>query len=110
MRQSVDSATCQYDHWRRGHEDDCERISRGGGAEQYNADAKYDEAVAVAVDACAADTMDTGATLDELREAVTTLQDAERIARRVMGGTHPITESVEVGLLLAQAKLRSRED
>ena len=54
--------------------------------------------------------LDTGATLDELREAVTTLQDAERIARRVMGGTHPITESIEVGLLLAQAKLRSRED
>ena len=51
-----------------------------------------------------------GATLDDLRESVTTLQDAERIARRVMGGTHPITESIEVGLLLAQAKLRSRED
>ena len=26
---------------------------------------------------------DTGATLDDLREAVTTLEDAERIARRV---------------------------
>ena len=34
---------------------------------------------------------DTGATLDDLREAVTTLEDAERIARRVLGGAHPAT-------------------
>ena len=31
------------------------------------------------------------ATLDDLREAVTTLEDAERIARRVLGGAHPTT-------------------
>ena len=30
-----------------------------------------------------------GATLDDLREAVTTLEDAERISRRVLGGAHP---------------------
>ena len=30
-----------------------------------------------------------GATLDDLREAVTTLEDTERIARRVLGGAHP---------------------
>merc|ERR1712154_176294 len=32
---------------------------------------------------------DEGATLDDLRESVTTFEDAERIARRVLGGTRP---------------------
>ena len=50
------NATCQHDHWRRGHKQICKRIHRGGNAEQYNADKKYKEAVAAAVEACAADT------------------------------------------------------
>ena len=41
--------TCQHDHWRRGHKQICKKIHRGGNAEQYNADKKYKEAVAVAV-------------------------------------------------------------
>ena len=49
-------STCQHDHWRRGHKQICKRIHRGGNAEQYNADKKYKEAVAVAVEACADDT------------------------------------------------------
>ena len=49
------SATCQQDHCRRGHEQICELIHRGGGAEHYHADQKYKEAVAVAVEACAED-------------------------------------------------------
>ena len=32
---------------------------------------------------------DAGATLDDLREAVATLEDTERTARRVLGGAHP---------------------
>ena len=49
---------CQRDHWERGgHEALCRRIKRAGGAEQYHADKKYTEAVAVAVEACADDTM-----------------------------------------------------
>ena len=32
------------------------------------------------------------ATLDELREAVTTLEETERSARRVVGSAHPLTE------------------
>ena len=39
--------------------------------------------------------MDEAATLDDLREAVTTLEDAERTARRVFGGAHPFVEQVE---------------
>ncbi|CAH0372027.1 unnamed protein product [Pelagomonas calceolata] len=48
---------CQVQHWERGgHEALCRRIRRAGGAEQYHADIKCNEAVAVAVEACADDT------------------------------------------------------
>ena len=49
-------STCQHDHWRRGHKQICKKIHRGGNAEQYHADNKYKEAVAVAAEACADDT------------------------------------------------------
>ena len=52
---------------------------------------------------------DDGATLDDLREAVTTLEDAERIARRVLGGAHPFTTAIEEDLRNARAALRARE-
>ena len=52
---------------------------------------------------------DDGATLDDLREAVTTLEDAGRIARRVFGGAHPITTGNERSLQNARAALRARE-
>ena len=54
--------------------------------------------------------MDSGATLDDLREAVTTFEDVERIARRVLGGAHPLTKNVEGSLRFARAALRARED
>ena len=41
---------------------------------------------------------DPAATLDDLREAVTTLEETARIARRVLGSTHPITRGVEQDL------------
>ena len=44
-----------------------------------------------------------------LREAVTTLEDGERIARRVFGGAHPITMGIEEALRNARAALRARE-
>ena len=46
---------------------------------------------------------DPAATPDDLREAVTTLEDAERIARRVFGGAHPLTKGIEEDLRDAQA-------
>ena len=49
------------------------------------------------------------ATLDDLREAVATLEDVERIARRVLGGAHPTTEGTEHDLRQARAVLRFRE-
>ena len=53
---------------------------------------------------------DEGATLDDLREAVTTLEDAERTARRVLGGAHPTTKGIQDALRNARAVLRARKD
>ena len=52
---------------------------------------------------------DNSAMLDDLRESVTTLEDTERIARRVLGGAHPLTEGIEYELQDARAALRARE-
>ena len=38
---------------------------------------------------------DPGATLDDLCEAATTLEETERIARRVLGGAHPVALEIE---------------
>ena len=48
------------------------------------------------------------ATLDDLREAVTTLEDAGRIARRVLGGAHPIAVDIEGDLRNARYAIRAR--
>ena len=50
-----------------------------------------------------------GATLDDLREAVNTLEDNEPIARRVFGGAHPHFLYVERLLHNARAILAVRE-
>ena len=50
------SAACRHSHWRGGHRGLCPDIRRAGGAEQYNADKRYAEAVEVAVEECAEDT------------------------------------------------------
>ena len=52
---------------------------------------------------------DPSAKLDDLREAVRTLEDADRTARRVFGGAHPTTESIERTLRDARAALAARE-
>ena len=39
--------------------------------------------------------MDPCATLDDLQEAVTSLEERERTARRVLGGTHPLVLDIE---------------
>ena len=52
---------------------------------------------------------DDGATLNDIREAVTTFQDTERTARRVLGGQHPLTMGLEDNLQDARAALSARE-
>ena len=51
---------------------------------------------------------DPDATLDDLREAVTTLEETERIARRIFGSAHPLTAQIEQCLQDARATLRLR--
>ena len=53
---------------------------------------------------------DAGATLGDLREAVTTLEDTERIARRVMGGAHPLARDIESTLQNAREALAARDE
>ena len=52
---------------------------------------------------------DDDATLDDLREAVTTLEDTERTARRVFGGAHPLTAGIEASLHNARITLREQD-
>ena len=49
---------------------------------------------------------DDSSTPDDLREAVTTLEETARTARRVFGGTHPLTVDIEDNLRVARAELR----
>ena len=49
------------------------------------------------------------ATLDDIREAVSTLEDAGRIARRVLGGAHPLVLDIDRALEASRAGLRARE-
>ena len=88
----------------------CKKIHRGGNAEQYNADKKYKEAVAVAVEKCAADTMkhfpvrasDHGLSKSdamlEMIEAAEMLEELARRARRVLGASHPFATEVQSAL------------
>ena len=52
---------------------------------------------------------DDGATLDDLREAVTTLEEIEPTARRVFGGAHPLAAAFECELRKARDALAARE-
>ena len=51
---------------------------------------------------------DDDATLDDLREAVATLEDAGRTAQRVLGCTHPVAMGLEDALRQSRAALRAR--
>ena len=53
--------------------------------------------------------MESGATLDDLREAVATCEEVTPTARRVLGGAHPIARSIESDLRNARGALAARE-
>ena len=52
---------------------------------------------------------DSAATLDDLREAVATLEQTERTTRRVLGGAHPDVMSIERALRKSRGVLSARE-
>jgi hypothetical protein len=49
------------------------------------------------------------ATRGDLRQAVTTLEDTERTAQRVLGGAHPLVVKIERALRRSRATLRAHE-
>ena len=51
---------------------------------------------------------DDGATLEDLREAVNTLEETEQTARRVLGDAHPHTVGLEEELQAARGALYAR--
>ena len=53
--------------------------------------------------------MSSAHTLDDLCEAVNTLEEIERTARRVLGGAHPDTMRIEGSLREVRAALSARE-
>ena len=75
-------STCQQDHWRRGHKQECKKIFRGGGAEKYHANEKYKELEKKAVEKCAAATQ-------------------LRLARRALGPDHAHVLSLSEDLATA---------
>ena len=52
---------------------------------------------------------DPASTLDDLREAVATLEETTRTARRVLGGAHPLTMEIKKSLRGSRAALAARE-
>ena len=54
--------------------------------------------------------IDEDVTFEDLREAVATLEEVERLARRVFGGAHPFTVRIEGSLGDARTMLRVRSD
>jgi len=53
---------------------------------------------------------DDGATLDDLHEAVSTLEEIEPIARRVLGSAHPTTTGINRALRASRGVLSARDD
>ena len=52
---------------------------------------------------------DDGATLDDLHEAVTALEETERVAKRVLGGAHPDLVGIRNSLQASRKALSARE-
>ena len=53
--------------------------------------------------------MDADATLDDLHEALTALEETERVAKRVLGGAHPDVAGIRNSLRLSREVLDARE-
>ena len=105
------NATCQHDHWRRGHKQICKKIHRGGNAEQYHADNKYKEAVAEAVEKCADDTK--GQTCYICTEAVHWKTKEELVrgcsCRGTAGFVHVSCLAEQAKILVAEAEENNLE-
>ena len=111
---------CQVQHWQEGgHDQLCKQIKKEGGAEQYNANKKYAEAVAIAATACAEDTK--GQTCYICLEAVhartgeglvrgCACGDRDGVASGRTGIAHVSCLADQVKILLAKAEENNLDD
>ena len=53
--------------------------------------------------------LDDATTLDDLLEAASTLEDTDRIARRVLGAAHPTAARIEQALRAARQRHEARK-
>ncbi len=104
---------CQVQHWKEGgHDNLCKPIKKAGGAEQYNANKKYAEAVSVAVEKCADDTK--GQTCYICTQALhwKTKEGLVRgcSCRGTAGFAHVSCLAEQAKILIAEAKERNSDD
>ena len=91
-----DTRYCSQACLRQHPDEECRSISRGGGAEQYHADKKYKEAVAVAVEACADDTIAYYLYKQKLYgEARALMRKLIPQCRRALGTDHDLTLALQ---------------
>ena len=93
------SPKCRDTHWRGGHTPAAQRDLGESDDLTLRMKEKYAKALY----------KDDGSTLDDLREAVATLEETERTARRVLGAAHPAAVGIERRLGFARAALAARE-
>ena len=106
------NATCQHDHWRRGHKQMCKSLLRKiPPARMFSVFGENNE-ITLTMRLVYAQVVILGPspTLAALCKAVSTLEDTARIARRVLGGAHPSIARIEEDLRNARAALRAREE
>ncbi len=104
---------CQRQHWDQGgHDRLCKPMKKAGGAEQYNANKKYAEAVAAAVEKCADDTK--GQTCFICTQALhwKTKEGLVRMCacRGTAGFAHVSCLAEQVKILVADAQERNLDD
>ncbi len=111
---------CQKQHWDAGgHKDLCKRIKKAGGAEQYNADKKFKEAVAEAVEVCKDDMK--GQTCYICMEAVhprtgegvvrgCSCEDRDGVASGITGIAHVSCLAEQAKILVAEADENNLDD
>ena len=97
-------ATCQHDHWRRGHKQIYARRMLGN---DHLITTNLLELLSVIIIDEVQQHRDAADPSEDLREAVTTLEDLCKRGRRIFGATHPQTLKFEKNLKRARNLLVS---
>ena len=104
---------CQKQHWEEGgHDQLCKPMKKAGGAEQYNANKKYAEAVAAAVEKCADDTKGQACFICTQALHWKTKEGLVRgcACRGTAGFAHVSCLAEQVKILVADAQERNLDD